>query len=215
MKTTIMTFSPSHRSLFYYYFLSSFPLNENLIITQDEQRCPSGDYFSPGWNLATASKIDYILQYFPAYDDNLFYLFSDADVQFFPQNGSFCDYVDTDYDMLFQDDGKKICAGFFFFRCCQSVYNLLNDVKKNILKSPSMTDDQDIINEIIGDYDVKYKKLPKNKFWSAWQSIGDMKKWVPGIPLNVPRGILVHHANWTVGIKNKILMMNEVRRLIL
>lgn len=36
--------------------------------------------------------------------------------------------------------------------------------------------------------------------------------WKPGMPLEIPKNILLHHANWTTGIENKIAQLEWVRR---
>lgn len=38
--------------------------------------------------------------------------------------------------------------------------------------------------------------------------------WRPGDPLRVPRRILVHHANYTVGVDNKLAQLAEVDRIV-
>lgn len=38
--------------------------------------------------------------------------------------------------------------------------------------------------------------------------------WEPGDPLHVPRGILVHHANYTVGIENKHAQLTAVEEIV-
>lgn len=38
--------------------------------------------------------------------------------------------------------------------------------------------------------------------------------WRPGMPLAVPDGIAMHHANWTFGVQNKIAQLSAVRAMI-
>ena len=66
-------------------------------------------------------------------------------------------------------------------------------------------EDQKTLNEQI--YLCKSKFLSR-KFFTIAHSIG--RVW-DGIEVDIPGDILVHHANWTVGINNKIKLLNMVR----
>jgi hypothetical protein len=36
-------------------------------------------------------------------------------------------------------------------------------------------------------------------------------QWQPGQKINMPKYLVMHHANWTVGIDNKLKLMKQVR----
>ena len=38
--------------------------------------------------------------------------------------------------------------------------------------------------------------------------------WEPGDPLRVPRGVLVHHANYAIGVDNKLAQLEAVERIV-
>ncbi|MDD3896569.1 MAG: putative nucleotide-diphospho-sugar transferase [Candidatus Peribacteraceae bacterium] len=40
------------------------------------------------------------------------------------------------------------------------------------------------------------------------------KFWHPGEQLDIPQDIVLHHANWTIGIQNKIAQLEYVRRIV-
>ena len=39
-------------------------------------------------------------------------------------------------------------------------------------------------------------------------------QWEPGCELNIPQDIVMHHANWTIGIENKIAQLQYVRDIV-
>ncbi len=62
----------------------------------------------------------------------------------------------------------------------------------------------------------------RNRFRLRWDYLPDVfmsggtltgRPWSPGMPLSVPKGIILHHANWTRGMENKIAQLTLVRRL--
>ena len=40
------------------------------------------------------------------------------------------------------------------------------------------------------------------------------KHWLPGMSLEVPANIVLHHANWTTGVPNKIAQLKFVKRIV-
>jgi hypothetical protein len=68
-----------------------------------------------------------------------------------------------------------------------------------------------LFTSLKNDYGVKCSHLPET-FLSGGTLTG--KLWNPGDELEIPKGILLHHANWTVGLKNKILQLKYVREAV-
>jgi hypothetical protein len=58
---------------------------------------------------------------------------------------------------------------------------------------------------------MKWKYLPV-EFFGGGTLTGTL--WEPGLPLTVPENIFVHHANWTVGVSNKIAQLSYVRKIV-
>lgn len=40
------------------------------------------------------------------------------------------------------------------------------------------------------------------------------KHWFPGMPMEVPKDIVMHHANWTPGVENKLAQLELVRKIV-
>ncbi len=60
-------------------------------------------------------------------------------------------------------------------------------------------------------FGLRWNYLP-NTFMSGGTLTG--RPWKPGISLPVPQGIILHHANWTIGIENKIAQLRLVRQTV-
>ena len=73
-------------------------------------------------------------------------------------------------------------------------------------------DDQAVINNLLNnnlELDLKFGLLPSNKYWTVGFSTGGIV-WT-GQDIVFPDEIIVHHANFTIGVNNKIELMNKVR----
>lgn len=60
-------------------------------------------------------------------------------------------------------------------------------------------------------YGIKWGYLPV-EFFGAGTLTG--RQWEPGMYLEIPRNIILHHANWTVGLENKIAQLKFVRDVV-
>ena len=60
-------------------------------------------------------------------------------------------------------------------------------------------------------YRFRWGFLPK-EFFGGGTLTG--KSWEPGLLLPVPKKIVLHHANWTVGVENKLAQLAYVRSVV-
>ena len=212
-KIKLLTFfSESHKDMYNNHFLLSFNnhLSESftLIPNTIEQYTKDGNYYDKGFNRAMKEKIKIIISNIDTFDENLM-VFADADIQFF---GDFSNYIKNDigdYDIMFQDDILCLCAGFMVFKQTE-------DVKKFFINVYNITHnfehDQVAINHLINtdQHNLKVKKLDRETFFTIG-SATKAKQWNGETNLEIPKNILVHHANWTVGNDNKIKLLNYIR----
>jgi hypothetical protein len=76
--------------------------------------------------------------------------------------------------------------------------------------------DQDVVwralmrNAMSPSQDDPIWKLLDEKFWTFGR---DGHEWKPGVEIKLPKGILVHHANWCSGVPRKHEMLGLVKRL--
>lgn len=225
----IITFySDSHKSL-YDIFIKSFNDNlsskHTLLTKKINQISPSGEYNSKGFDLAMVEKIIWIIDNIDINDSSPM-VFTDCDVQFFRD----LEFDISEHDILFQHDYQNnfnyswfsdeinklgqypnYCAGFFICRQSEKVKKFFQDVKDNLIKNLNGTlHDQTMMNKMINDgYDLNHGILDSNLYWTVGFSTNG-EVW-NGQDINVPNSIIMHHANFTIGINNKTKLMSLVR----
>jgi len=214
MSLKIYTFySDSHEVLLEKYFLPSFEKTNKdieLKIKKINQKCKSGDYMSSGWYEAMINKVDYILESIEETWGGLF-VHSDCDVQFFkPIKDDLVSQL-GDKDFAAQDDGGEMCCGFFICKSNDRTKKLFENVKKEMNEK---FNDQQATNKIINKY-ASHKFLDY-KYYSIYRKT-NKKQWNKEMNINyseIPKEIIAYHANWTVGLKNKIELMNILKKEI-
>jgi hypothetical protein len=203
-------FTPSHKILKEKYFLPSIIDDYEVIIREHkEQVCPAGKFYSKNWSKAVALKADLIID---AIKENWgdFFIYSDIDVQFIRPTK---DYIIThikNVDCLGQQarpgfslKNKSICTGFLVIKANTKNLNLWKHIKKSLLHN-NANGDQYYFNKLFKQHNVICKRLPIS-FYNPG------KKWNPDNHLNIPKDIKIHHANWTIGVKNKIKQLEYVK----
>lgn len=201
-------FTESHK-VFLNQFLQSLDCNGfDIILREHEQECKTGEFASDGWNITTRRKFEFILDCLEKMENEESFIFSDIDIQFFQSPKIFCDRVLSECDIAFQNDYYgHACTGFFYAKNNSKVRNLLNLSIENISK---FRDDQEVVNYLLQDQkiDISYKLLPREFFtygmyYSHWEPNNRQFK--------VPQNMVVHHANWVIGVDNKLDLLRVVR----
>lgn len=193
-------FSESHRQLFEEYFKPTLPDEFELVVKTVDQLCKSGDFMSNGWADICYQKV---LCFKQACEENLGSLFvwADVDIQFFKPFK--CLMVDElgDYDIACQNDFREShCSGLFICRANEDTHKMFSDMTSDYHR-----EDQTTLNLHI--HKVRHKFLSP-KFYNYGQSRGFVWK---GEDFEVDDTIVLHHANWTVGLPSKVKMLDYVR----
>ena len=137
-------------------------------------------------------------------------VFSDCDVQFFKN----IDIDLSDYDILFQNDymHDAYCAGFFIMKQNNKTMDFFTLVRDTFLSMMNgRVDDQSIVNMLLkkGVKDLKYGFLPSGQYWTvAYATNG--RAWT-GEDISCPDSLVAHHANWTIGVNNKMDLLQLVK----
>lgn len=212
----LLTFyTDSHKELFENYFLDSYNkfLKSDFVLLEShyKQVCEEASYGTPGFGETMIGKLEHIIDNIDTSDKNPL-VFSDCDVQFFKNIKQ--DIIDDlgDYDIKFQDDVLCVCAGFFVCKQNDKVLNFFKDVLFTLNQTVSRgMDDQQIINIFLNSnkHPLRHSKLPKTKYFTVAVST-NAKQWI-GQDFHIPEDIIVHHGNWTVGIENKIKLLDYVK----
>jgi Nucleotide-diphospho-sugar transferase len=210
-------YTPSHEILKDSYFLPSIQDDFELIIENVEQTCESAKFMSTGWTKTTMKKVDLIIRAIQENWDSLF-IFSDVDIQFFAPVKDIILSLMKDNDIIIQKncpDGV-VCSGFFVCRGNEKTLQLWKDVKK-VMKKSSQSD-QISLNQCIkrnskkNPYNITWDYLPDIFFGAGTLTGYSGYSWYPGRKLPIPHDIVMHHANWTKGVPNKIAQLDYVKK---
>lgn len=212
MKKLITFYSESHKDIYDIFYnscnkyLKNFDLKYKII----DQVSPTGEYESLGFDLAMLEKVKWIIENIDINDNN-YMIFSDCDVQFFQDINEDLDL----YDIMFQEDLGSYCAGFFICKQNQIVLDFFNYVYETlVLNMNGIIHDQTIINHILHNNAfpiIKVGLLNRNKYWTI-ANVNSGQRWNDGDEISyVPNDVIMHHANFTVGVKNKIELLKQVK----
>lgn len=159
------------------------------------------------WVKAVIFKSEIIIQSIKDFWGESF-VYSDTDVQFFQSTRSLIEQTLKDNDIVCQLDrpSGNLCTGFFALKANKRTLHLWDKVHEIILDESR---DQIAFNRLIRSMDgISFAHLPKNFFGGG--TFCD-KRWEPGDPLFIPSNPVMHHANCTIGIRNKILQLEYVK----
>jgi len=198
--------------------------SEHLILRELSQRSDSGAYASPGFRETCLDKLDFILEAISRETEP--FLYSDVDVRFYGPVVEDLLACLGDADMAFQWDGPRgsECTGFIVIRPAEHVlrfWRRVRDCFEGYLQSGPPGDwrtDQEAAHEILGiqagvrtdvflqNGGVRWRVLPE-RYWTYGRND---KHWEPGMPVNPPSDLLMHHASWTLRIENKLALLDAV-----
>lgn len=198
-------YSQSHRPLLERHFLPSIPVSCDVVLRRLEQCCPSAVYKEAGWMSAMEQKAFFIKD--AMFDGHDPIIYSDVDVRFY---GDFIpDLVGWlgDADLACQDDGAELCAGFFVVRPGRYTYRLFQRTHE---LTPQYGCDQRALNAAIVEIGsrIQVAKLPA-RYWTHGRTDG---VWDGAAEVAPPADILIHHANYCVGVGRKMALLDAVER---
>lgn len=200
--------TPSHRVLRERFFEPSLPPDVELRLHHYDT---AGDGFihSPSWCQGVAHKVETILRAIRENWGKVF-VWSDVDVQFFGPISAWAEAATRELDIVFQIDapGPALCNGFFFCRANEDTRRLWEDTRDALRQPQYRGDDQSYMRETLwGGRPMRWGHLPPH-FMGGGTFTGAI--WEDGRELPVPEGVLMHHANCTCGVPNKILQCERV-----
>ena len=210
-------YTDSHKDLLLNHFLPSISQNTSpfdIVLRKIPQYCKSGEYMKIGWIETMIKKVEYHIE---SCLENLnkSFIYTDCDVQFLT-NDNIIDIMLNElegYDIACQDDAHPFgdrttyCAGFFICKSNTSTVALFEKILQDMKRNSAWLHDQEALNMNLSM--VKHKTLSHRFFTHAqitkelWSGNND--------DFVIPKNILVHHANWTHGVDNKIKLLNMVK----
>jgi len=210
--------SPSHVPMYDAHFgpsvlLSGLDLQPPRTL---EQVCPTGVYESPGFQETCLAKMHYLRDVLVAESESREpFVFCDVDIRFYGLvvedlleiGEKTDDAADGDGpNPLFQSDGPGgPCTGFMLWYPCPWAVALVEDVIQ--VMGEKHIEDQIGMQHVLRDRGLTAALLPE-RYWTVGQT---GRHWNPGDPVRPPSDLLMHHANWTVGVENKMALLDAVR----
>ena len=190
-----------------------FYSKQNLEIVQLENTC-IGDFHTIGFFNSCLCKIQKIIQYLKALDDGDCLIYLDSDICVTDDIVSIMILELKDCDAAFQQDSPNaLCGGMFIcrknHRTLQLFQNILDELVVNPEYYQNRVYDQTALNEQLATNTITYKALSER--FTTYGNIGE-GIWNPNCAeFELPHNLVAFHANFTVGIDNKILLLNMVR----
>jgi len=204
----LLTFySGSHKKFFDEFFKPSFDKhlkNEFKLVVYHAPQDSTGQFNSKNWDQAMKRKIENVLDFLNKNPHEDHFVFADVDIIFFaPLKKALLEELGN-YDIALQNDGNCLCAGFFICKVNNETKKFFENVIKQFEK-----EDQTTINRLLPTSGLKYKALSK-KFFSPWRIYNGTFRGIDQI--RAPEyPILMIHANWTQGIRNKVLLLDHYK----
>ena len=204
--------TPSHEILRDNWFLPSIKDDYEIIVKYNAQECAKAEYKEPGWHETMLSRANIILE---AIEDNWddFFIFSDLDIQFFQPTKDIIMRHIASHDIVFQRIANYpgACPGFFVCRGNDKTRQLWLNVKKRMTQIKG--DDQDSLNHFLLNTNtgLRWGYFPIEFYHHG---IVNPKTWNPGDDVYVPDNIVLHHACYTIGIDNKIKLLEKVKGIV-
>ena len=193
-------------------------------------------YKKEGWENYMSKKAQLIIKAIVDNQNEVF-IYADSDIQFFKKTKNKILKLLKGKDLLFQRNSPQgeLCAGFFVCRGNKRTLRLWKKIDSRIFNKH---DDQDILNHILLPKHSFWKVLSKffirkvhtqcsqrglNSYGIRWGYLPETffgggtltgKIWNPGIELDISKDIIMHHANFTVGINKKIAQLEYVKNIV-
>jgi len=213
-------YSESHVQMFEDWFKKTLPDDVELVCKEIPQECSSGNFEADGWMRSMYRKVDYIIEC--CKEEKEIFVHSDCDIQFFR---SFKDEIlkgmeDKGLDLLAQRDiPGPVCCGFMAIRPSQKMADLFGAVK-TVMREHNINDQHSLNHLLNSGADVKLGVLDE-RYYSVWRSLNPEASnnlnsvWHGMEPLNnIPKDIVMHHANFIVGVDLKVKCMDVVRQKV-
>jgi hypothetical protein len=197
-------YSPSHRSLFERHLLPSVPEGFWLEAHEIPQECVTGIYKSEGFGLSMRRKLALIIQT-NAWGEPFAY--TDADVRLYGTTPADLLACLGDCDVAFQCDhwlSRTPCMGFMVIRPSDRVVAWAT---LTMALCEKHNDDQAAAAEALSKCSLAWTLLPP-RYWTHGAS---GETWHIGDRAHPPADLAMHHANWVMGLENKMALLDEVR----
>jgi len=202
---TVIT--PSHQRLYREFFLKNLPADATVL---EKHLLTSGDggYLSTDWQDGVTAKLRWALEHLSNTEPGALFVLSDIDILLYPSLSMTeleQEIMTPNLDIVFQretsaPDCHEANTGFYIARNCPYVRNLLTTALEVCDRSETKND-QTAINSLLApaDFNIRWGLLP-TRYYARSQ----------GYP--PPRSIVLHHANCTDSVAQKVSQLRRVEK---
>jgi hypothetical protein len=206
--------TPSHAVLCDEWFLPSVPPD---CVPLLHEHADAPETFAQGrWHRIVGRKLDIVLETIVTSGRDARFVMSDVDVRFYGAvAGDLRDRMHG-VDVLFQnnrptlpEDAENVCTGFMVIRASERTRAFFTRARAVLeaADDPAVGDQRACIATLQeAPHLIRWGFLPVT-YWSPGDPRG---RWHPGMSLDPPAGMLLHHANHTVGVANKVAQLRAV-----
>jgi len=210
--------TPSHAALRDDWFLRTLPPDCRAII---HARDAEPVQFARGdWHRVVGQKLDIVLETIASLDDGAIFVMSDVDISFYAPIADDLRCRMRDHNVLFQNNrpslptaADNICSGFMVIRSTPASCDFFERARRVLhTADDAAVGDQKACISVLREFPdlIAWGFLPVT-YWSPGDPRG---RWEPGRTLTPPDGLVLHHANHTVGVENKVAQLEAVSALM-
>lgn len=220
-------FTDSHKKFLTDYFLPTFPFRKEIELTvlHRPQHCKTALFETDGWKDTMRDKTTCFYEKLQECKDGEVFMFIDPDIQFF---GDFYDDIISriqHIDVLWQNDViGGVNTGFFAVKNNKRTRSFFKTLLGN-LESKDFSQEQVLANYLLQNASlypsiaIDWAFLPESYWTYGWVAASADPRtgacrggWKPdSLDFDIPKNIIIHHANWTGGIDNKLALLNIVK----
>jgi hypothetical protein len=232
--------TPGYSDIAEEYFLSSVPDEYDVTVKIGSFRGEISRFYDDHWTEITREKLAFMIDIVKE-NWQRYFVFSDPDVQFFGDAHGYLSKICEGFDLVAQKANPwgGICTGYFVCHANERTLRFWTEAYRIVDEA---LEDQAAANRLlscsgwralmlrplpaevagsIGDrvsgrganrLGLLWRFLPLDEFFLAGARTGTI--WSPGVAIDVPETILMHHASWVVGHEHKVAQLEYVRRLV-
>lgn len=222
-------FTDSHKKFLTDYFMPTFPFRKEIELTilHRPQHCKTASFETKGWKETMRDKSTCFYEKVSECKDDEIFMFIDPDIQFFKDfYNDIITRMNTGLDILWQNDViGGVNTGFFAVRNNNRTRGFFKTILGN-LDSKDFSQEQVLANYLLQNIRqypsiaVNWSFMP-DEYWTYGHIAASIDPrtggcrggWTPeSLDFEIPKNIIIHHANWTQGINNKIKLLDIVKK---
>jgi hypothetical protein len=210
--------TPSHTGMLEQWFLPSLPAGLEPVVHRREAE--PVEYARGNWHRVVGQKLDIVLDTIAALESDSLFIMSDVDICFYEAITDDVRQRMHDHDLLFQNNrptlpaaADNLCSGFMVIRASARTRDFFERARDVLTTTnDAAMGDQRACIHVLRTYPdlVRWSLLPIT-YWSPGDPRG---RWEPGMSLVPPEGVVLHHANHTVGVANKLEQLRAVAAIV-